>query len=385
MASLSRVLLLNDHPPAGGIGRYARTLYHALLDAASGDLAVDLLIQNAPGRTSVADWAGGPAAAESRVLVQPRPGWAKPTGFGTLYQLNGYYLFPRRIPPGYALYHASSQMMGASARHVAPAVITVQDVIAVRLARNHVGLAAVMRRRHLRAVTAARALIFSSEFTRREFLSLYRYPAERCGVIHLGVGPAFAPGDRASARESLGVPAGRPILLHVGSEERRKNVETLLAALARLAQRRPDVLLVRVGGGSARARRLIARLGLATHVRYLSGLAEADLIRWYHAADAFVFPSLYEGFGLPVLEALACGCPVVAGKATSVPEVAGDAALMVDDPRDSDALARAVERILDDADLASRLRAAGPPRAAAFTWARAAAETLAVYRRVLGG
>ena len=382
---MSRVLLCNDHPAAGGIGRYARALYHALLEAERGGLEIDLLIQNAPGQSEAADWRGaGPGAAASRVRVEPRPRWAKATGFGTVYQLNGWYRYPRHIPPGYALYHASSQMMGAIARHVRPAIVTVHDVIAARLAGNHVGLAAVMRRRHLRAVTAARGLIFSSEHTRREFLSLHDYPADRCAVVHLGVAPAFSGSDRASARAALGLAPGRPVLLHVGSEERRKNVETLLAALARLARRRPDVLLVRVGGGSARSRRLIARLGLAAHVRYCSGLAEADLVRWYQAADAFVFPSLYEGFGLPVLEAMACGCPVVAGDATSVPEITGDAALLVADLRDPDVLAGAIERVLDDPVLAAALAAAGPRRAAGFTWSRAAAGTLAAYRRALG-
>jgi glycosyltransferase involved in cell wall biosynthesis len=382
---MSRVLLLNDHPPAGGIGRYARALYHALLDADRGGLEIDLLIQNAPGRGDAIEWRGtGPAAADSRVLVQPRPRWAKATGFGTVYQLNGWYRFPRRVPSGYALYHASSQMMGASTRHAAPMMVTVHDVIAARLARNHVGLAAVMRRRHLRAVTAARGLIFSSEHTRREFLSLYQYPADRCAVVHLGVAPAFSGGDRASARASLGLPAGQPVLLHVGSEERRKNVETLLAALARLARRRRDILLVRVGGGSSRSRRLIARHGLAAHVRYCSGLTEVDLVRWYRAADAFVFPSLYEGFGLPVLEAMACGCPVVAADRTSIPEITGDAAVLVDDPLDPEALAGAIAGVLDDPALAAALRAAGPRRAAGFTWPRAAAQTLEVYRRILG-
>jgi glycosyltransferase involved in cell wall biosynthesis len=380
---MPRILMLNDHPPSGGIGRYTRALYHALLAADRGGIELDLLIQNAPGRGDAAEWRPERPVTPSRVLVQPRPRWAKQRGFGTVYQLNGFYRFPRRVPAGYALYHATSQMMGGSARHVAPMVVTVHDVIAERLAGNHVGLAAVMRRRHLRAVTAARGLIFSSEHTRREFLSLHDYPAERCDVVHLGAEPAFSPGDRDRARAALGIERDRPLLLHVGSEERRKNVETLLAGVSRLARERPDVVLVRIGGRSARSRRLIARLGLEPRVRYRSGVAEGELVNWYRAADAFVFPSLYEGFGLPVVEALACGCPVVAAAATSVPEITGEAATLVADPLDARDLAAAIARVLDDGALAAALAAAGPARAARFTWARAAAGTLAAYRRAL--
>jgi glycosyltransferase involved in cell wall biosynthesis len=379
-----RVLLLSDQPPQGGLGRYARALYHALVDADRGDLAVDLLLQNVPGRRPAAEWASpSPRAAGSEILLQARPRWAKATGYGKAYQLTSLWYFPRRIPTGYALYHVTSPLMGASVRHVAPAVVTVHDVIPVRLPGNAGALRSVVRRHHLRAVTRAQGVIFDSAHARREFLSIYDYPEDRTAVVPLAAGDGFVPGDRAAARVALRLPASGPILLHVGAEEPRKNVGTLLDAVGRLLPRYPDLLLIRVGGMRSRTRRQVTRLGLERHVLYRSGLPDAELVRHYQAADAFVFPSVYEGFGLPVLEALACGCPVVAGDATSVPEITGDAAVLVD-PRDPDATARAIGRVLEDAELAASLRAAGPARAASFSWRRVADETLAMYARVLG-
>jgi len=378
-----RVLLLSDQPPHGGIGRYARTLYHALLDAERGDLTVDLLLQNVPGRRPAAEWASAsPRAVESRILIQSRPRWAKATGYGKAYQFTSLWYFPRRIPAGYALYHVTSPLMGASVRHVAPTVVTVHDVLPVRLPANAGALRSLVRRHHLRAVARAQGLLFDSAHARAEFLSIYDYPDDRTAVVPLAAGGDFVPGDRTAARAALGLPASAPILLHVGAEEPRKNVGTLLSAVHLLRRRYPDLMLVRVGPTRSRVRRQVTQLGLAGHVRYASGISDADLVRHYQAADAFVFPSVYEGFGLPVLEALACGCPVVAGDATSVPEITGDAGLLVD-PRDPDALAGAVGRVLEDAELGAALRRAGPARAASFTWRRVAHETLAMYRRVL--
>lgn len=383
-APARRVLLVSDQPPQGGLGRYARALYHALLDADRPDLGIDLLLQNVAGRRPASDWSSpSPRAAESVILQHPRPRWAKPTGYGKAYQFTSLWYFPHRVPRGYALYHVTSPLMGATVRRVAPCVVTVHDVIPARLPGNAGWLRTLVRRRHLRAVPAAQGLIFDSAHARQEFLSFYEYPVERTAVVPLAAGDGFVPGDRAAARAALGLPAAGPILLHVGAEEPRKNIGTLLEAVRLLRARYPDVLLLRVGPMRSRTRRRVARLGLGAHVRYRSGVSEADLVRHYQAADAFVFPSVYEGFGLPVLEALACGCPVVAGDATSVPEITGDAALLVD-PRDADAFARAIGRVLEDSSVAGALRAGGPVRAAAFSWQRVAAETLAMYRRVLG-
>jgi glycosyltransferase involved in cell wall biosynthesis len=382
---VARVLLLSDQPLQGGLGRYARALYHALLDADRPDLGVDLLLQNVPGSPVAADWASlSPGAAGSRILIQPRPRWAKATGYGRTYQVTSLWYFPPRIPRGYAVYHVTGPLMGASVRHVAPCVVTVHDVIPLRLPGNTGFVRTLVRRRHLRAVPRARGLLFDSAHARREFLSFYDYPDERTAVVPLAPADAFVPGDRAAARAALGLPPERPIVLHVGAEEPRKNVGTLLDALHRLRSRYPQILLVRVGGMRSRTRRRIARLGLEPHVHYASGLSDADLARHYQAADVFAFPSVYEGFGLPVLEALACGCPVVAGDATSVPEITGNAAILLD-PRDADGFASAIGRVLDDGALAASLGAAGPARAASFTWRRVAAETIAMYRQVLGG
>lgn len=377
-----RILLVNYSPPRAGTGRYTRELLHAL-HATAPDLAYDLLLQNLPGRPDPAEWRD-PKQAGSRILIQPRPRWAKPRGYGTAFLANSLFYFPRRIPAGYDLYHFTTQMLGAGVRHTTRAVVTVHDLIARRVRGNHSPLSTWLRRRQLVPLREARGLIFSSDFSRRDFLAECDYPAERTTVALLGVEAGLARLTREEARSRLGVDPDRPILLHVGSEERRKNVESLLDALALLTPRRPDLLLVRVGGSSSRARRRIARHGLERHVQYLGGLSDADLGAWYAAADLFVFPSYYEGFGLPVLEAMRAGCPVIAARATSVPEVVGDAGVLVDDPRDPEAFARAIDTLLDDPGRRAALVQAGRARAAEFTWERTAAQTADAYRRALG-
>ncbi|MEZ4411463.1 MAG: glycosyltransferase family 1 protein [Gemmatimonadales bacterium] len=381
--TLPRILLVNDHPAGGGIGRYTLELRHALRALAPPPFRVDLLLQNVPGRVDPDEWHSPEDTRDGSTLtVQPRPWWAKRRGFGTVYLLNSHCYFPRRVPKGYDLYHFSSQMMGAGVGHAAPAVVTVHDLIAVRLRANHPGLSTRLRRRHFRPLRRARELIFISESSRQDFLSAYDYPESQTCVIHHGVRPTFAPQDREASRRALGLEPGRPVLLHVGSEERRKNVETLLDAIALLVRRHPDLLLLRVGGSSARSRKRIARHHLERHVRYLPSLPEDRLVGAYAAADLFVFPSYFEGFGLPVLEAMSVGCPVIAARATSIPEVTGDAAVLVE-PMDAVALADAIDGLLGDPARRASLTRAGIARAAPFTWDRAARQTAAAYRRAL--
>jgi glycosyltransferase involved in cell wall biosynthesis len=216
-------------------------------------------------------------------------------------------------------------------------------------------------------------------------------------VRHLGVGrdridvipeaPGYPPAAPARSREEIRAELGageRPLLLTVSAKRPHKNLARLLGALARLhAERRP--LVVMPGYATPHELELRARaaeLGVAEHVRFLGWVSNQELEDLYRAADAFVFPSLSEGFGLPVLEAMARGVPVATSGRTSLAEVAGDAALHFD-AEDERSIATAIDRLLHEDGLAERLAAAGVEQAANFTWEAAAERTVAAYRRAL--
>jgi len=242
-------------------------------------------------------------------------------------------------------------------------------------------------------------VIAVSAATREAFVRLLGADPERVQVVHSGISADFAPVPQGAAREvaaSYGLRG--PYVLYVGSRERRKNLLGLLDAFARVAARRSDVSLALVGarpGVEARdvqgARSwsgtqiedAVASLRIADKVRILGMVPREHLPALYSGASLFAFPTLYEGFGFPGLEAMACGTPVVASNRSAVPEVLGDAALLAD-PEDADAFGHAMLRVLEDERLASDLVSRGTPHARTFTWARAARETLEVYRRALG-
>jgi glycosyltransferase involved in cell wall biosynthesis len=175
-------------------------------------------------------------------------------------------------------------------------------------------------------------------------------------------------------------------LLYVGSENPRKNLPRLIQAFAKLKKKIDQVKLIKIGTPEyfveyRKLQEQIQSAGLSEDVLFISHTSQDDLIRFYSIADAFVFPSLYEGFGLPPLEAMACGAPVICSNASSLPEVVGDAALLVD-PYDVDRWAEAMARVLEDESLRQRLKTLSLVRAAEFTWERAIRETVAVYHEV---
>jgi glycosyltransferase involved in cell wall biosynthesis len=225
------------------------------------------------------------------------------------------------------------------------------------------------------AAARSRLLIAVSESTREDLVRSYAVSRERIRVVPLGVSPpsvAPAPADRLS---ELGVDGS--FVLQVGRIERRKNQATALAAVERL-----DGLTL-VVAGPERDAALAARLRASPCCRVL-GLVDQPLLELlYRRASAVVVPSLYEGFGLPVLEALARGKVVVAAKASSLPEVGGDAVLYFQDPEDPEHLARALEAALGDRDLQTKLEGAARARAAKFTWDATAAGVAAVIKELL--
>jgi glycosyltransferase involved in cell wall biosynthesis len=228
-----------------------------------------------------------------------------------------------------------------------------------------------------------------SEHARSELIELLAVAPHRVTAVHCGVDAWWRatedPAELAGARERAGLPAR--YLLSVGALEPRKNLALLIEAYA-LARRKgltlPLVVAGPAGWRSREIRDAPRRHGVADHVLLVGHLSRSDLRAAYSQAEAFVFPSLYEGFGLPVLEAMACGTPVIASCSSSLPEVAGDAAVLVD-PADPDALAAALERVVGDETLRSDLRRRGVQRAAGFSWDEAARQTVDAYRTALAG
>ncbi len=272
-----------------------------------------------------------------------------------------------------------------------PTMVTVYDLSFLHFPERY----PPWQRRYLtwqtrRSCRAARRVVAISESGRQDIHRLLGVSLERIDVVAPGVDPAFRPlpaGDVAAFRAARGLPPR--FLLHVGTLQPRKNLPALIAAFGQLLNGEPDsgdaLQLVLVGGKGWLYDEIfgqVARLGLDGRVRHAGYVPDADLPLWYNAATALVFPSVYEGFGMPVAQALACGTPVVAARSSAIPEVVGEAALCFD-PHDVPALVAQLQRLLAEPELAAELRRRGPAQASGFTWEKAGAGQLAAYERAL--
>ena len=238
-----------------------------------------------------------------------------------------------------------------------------------------------------RSATRAAKIIAVSEFTKQEIHEVFGIPLDKIVVIYHGCSNAMYPDAHEESgrkiRERLGL-SGRPFILFVGGAEPRKNHRVLFEALAKFPKLTKEFSLVAIGDETVRGVSLgqtAEELGLSEVVICPGFLSTADLRVIYSQAEVFIFPSLYEGFGLPLLEAMACGAPIITGQETALPEVAGDAALYVN-ARDSEQLGAVLWQLLNDSGLQERMRKTGFDRVKSFSWERAAKETLAVYRHV---
>ncbi len=260
-------------------------------------------------------------------------------------------------------------------------VVTIHDLHYKLVPDAHFGVRGLgMRVLVPLAARRAHRVITDAQSTRDDVVEHLHLPSERIDVVPLGIGQvARTAPTEVRDRFELG---DRQLLLTLSAKRPHKNLSTLLRALALLDERPVTVLPGYATPHEAELRALAAQLGIADDLRWLEWISEAELEGLFAAATAFVFPSLYEGFGLPVLEAMARGVPVATSSRASLAEVAGDAALLFD-PEDPRSLADALQRLLHDPDLRARLSAAGRERAAQFTWERCARETVAVYERSL--
>lgn len=254
-----------------------------------------------------------------------------------------------------------------------PLVVTVHDVAFLERAEYHTPRGRRFHRRGLELTRREAAVVLvPSEFVGDE-LTRHGIEPDRIVVARHGVDPPaeVGVGEVDQTLRALGVE--EPFLLHVGAAETRKGTDTLLTAFTLARARHPDLDLVLVSPGGW------GRLAPVPGARALGGVTDAELDALYRRATALVYPSRHEGFGMPLLEAMARGCPVVTTTVSALPEVAGDAALLVD-PGDTSALADAVSSVLDDAEVRRRLTEAGPARARRFSWAASAEAHADAYR-----
>lgn len=269
------------------------------------------------------------------------------------------------------------------------AVVTVHDLWLDRYPRYSQKLFGQRASFHRTKRTAwrARKVITVSEYSARDIESLYGLPRDRVVIIPNGVSENFRPTvdeqGMAGLRQRFGLSTER-FILFVGGADPRKNHQTLLRAFARRLDRLKEYSLVLVGDIHHRFGDMLQTaktLGLERQVVCTGRLPITDIRLLYSHTDLFVFPSIYEGFGMPVLEAMACGAPVITSNRTALPEVAGDAALLVN-PEDGEELGEAIVRVLEDRALRVMLKEKGLERARQFTWEKAARRTLALYREL---
>jgi glycosyltransferase involved in cell wall biosynthesis len=356
-----------------GIGRYAASLARALVDREPGRFA---LFYN---RTRATEPPAGLGGVPARTVPAGYKPWRMAVWLGHLAGLSFH-----RLVPGARLFHATEHLL-PPLRGV-PTVLTVHDMI-FKLFPEH------QKRLNYWYLNAtmplycrrASAIITVSEASKQDIVTYYGLDPARITVVYEAASPEFAPApdeQADEARRRYGLP--ERFALVVGTIEPRKNLLRLLQALQHLRDQGLVVPLVVVGSRGwlyDELFRTLEGMTLRRDVHFPGYVPAVDLPLLYNAATLAAMPSVYEGFGLPILEAMACGTPVVSSDAPCLPEIGGNAARYFD-PYDTEAMAASVREVWTDTELRAEMQAQGLVQAARFSWARAAEETLEVYERV---
>jgi glycosyltransferase involved in cell wall biosynthesis len=359
-----------------GLGRYSGSLARAVLPLLGEELA---LFYNA--EHGIAPLAGLEHVPSSTVALGYKP-WRM-----LVWQAHLARIGLDRLVPGAALFHATEHLLLPV--RSAPTVLTVHDLIFRHYPQHHKAL----NRRYLNATMPlycrkASHIIAVSEQTKRDVVEAYGIDPRKITVVYEAADERFRPqpaDEVAGALQRYGLPGSGRYILSVGTIEPRKNLGRTLQAFEQLRHEGLADAWVIVGGKGWLYEDFFAQLDRSPardHVIFPGYVPDEDLPLLYGGAAVLALPSEFEGFGLPVLEAMACGAPVVTSCVSSLPEVAGDAAILVD-PTDVDAITAGLGTVLANPDVADALRVRGFARAARFSWGRAAAETIAVYRRAM--
>jgi glycosyltransferase involved in cell wall biosynthesis len=366
---MSKIVTIDARWLVGGIGTYTRNLLQGLCGHSNG-LEIHAIVRGADS-LSVREFC-------SRVTVLDLP----------IYTVLEQLMIPRAARHCDLLHvpHFNAPLL-----HRGPLVVSIMDVIHLSSPAYRKSLRTVLYAEPMLNTVARKAehVVTVSEFSKAQIIDILGIPASKISVIPCGVGAEFGTHcpslEFQEAARILGVQT--PYFLYVGNLKPHKNVPILLRAFARLRKDRKLSHSLLIVGDDPRWRRSVVdecvRLGIRSSTIFVPYVSQFLLPKIYAAADIVVMPSTVEGFGLPVLEAMACGTPVVASRAASLPEVGGDAALYFD-PADPEELAFQLERVLESNELRVTMRNKGMQRAKRFSWEVSARRHIELYNQVLG-
>ncbi|MDY6794618.1 MAG: glycosyltransferase family 1 protein [Actinomycetota bacterium] len=370
-----------------GIGHYTDNMIAQLLRESAG-LEISLFTISLRGGHRLKRSAPAIPGVEAR-------GYNLPANFLYYHWWNRTSLFPaERLVGEFDIFHSTNYQ--APVLREARLVSTVHDINFVRFPEMQSrGI-----RRFIKALPPllerSSAVLADSHFTAGELMEVYGLPGDKLRVVYPGLNPVFRdePGAEETETSLRAYCLEPPYLAYIGSLHPRKNLATLIEAYSMLRDRGLEHRLAVIGGGGLgqlhnveyrKLTRRVRELGLEENIVFTGYVPDERLKCLLVAADMMVFPSIYEGFGLPPLEAMACGVPVITSRRASLPEVVGDAALLLEDPLEPTEIADKAEALLSDTSLRSELVERGRELSRRFTWAKAAREVLQVYRQVMEG
>lgn len=370
-----KVCLINNFPPYSGAGRVTYKLWEALKK--NKEIKADLYCTHAMTKDEF-KWKQNRGVRFWHSFAYK--------DHENLSRFFIYFIDRFRIPRGYDVYHICNQMIAFMSGFRRPTVVTLFDVIQLQKDNDKLGGPLISRiyswliRRSVKSMTKADAVICISEYSKQEACRLLKLDPQKVTVIYSGINhDVFKVQDKLACRRQLKLPIDKKIILHVGSEIARKNVVRLVEAFA---QSKSEAVFVRLGPKSKEVEETIDRLKINQRVIYRESFFEDEVAKYYAAADVLVFPSLEEGFGLPIIEAMACGCPVITSNCGAMKEVAQNSAILVN-PTRTDEIRMAIEKVLQsNLGEINVYRQKGIRRARYFNWQKYSHEVVKVYTSV---
>ncbi len=357
-----KIALINDQPFYSGMGKYAFKVFELL----KAEIKIDLLNLDYNER-AIKNQDDEIIAQDKKLpIIDNKPFF--------------WYRIYNKIF-NYGLHHFANQNLSFLISN-GDSIITCHD-LAPLIAPDHIS-EKIWRHFLYRGLKKARIIFADSYSTRDDLIKIYGIKKDCIKTVYLGVEHGiFKPlGNKENLRRNLKIPLDAKVILNVGTEKYRKNIPGILKAFAKLAEDYRDLILIRVGKQSKISRKLIEKLGFSDKIKYFESIKENELPDFYNAADIFVMPSFYEGFGLPVLEAMSCGIPVLVSNTSSLPEIVGDAGTQVN-PYSVDEIYNGMKKLLTDKNLCEELKEKGVIHAKKFTWQNTAARIAEIYKSFL--